>query len=91
MSDMLKCPKCGSTSIVERVAVMVNVENHDSPVNLRVDTKPDALFFKAAIRTPLDASICGQCGFTEFYARDAAQLAEAANIARKGRSANELS
>jgi predicted nucleic-acid-binding Zn-ribbon protein len=82
MCGMCKCPKCGSTSIVEHAAVVVSVERYDKPVNLRVDAKPDALFFKGAARTPLEAFICAQCGFTEFYASDPAQLAEASGVAK---------
>ena len=91
MRGMLQCPKCGSTSNVERAAVTVSTEYGDKPVNLRIDTDPDALFFKGAKRTPLEASICGQCGLTEFYATDPAELAEAAGIAQKRRSAEESS
>jgi predicted nucleic-acid-binding Zn-ribbon protein len=82
MRGMAKCPKCGSTSIVERAAVVVNADGYDKPVNLRVDAKPDALFLKGAERTPLEAFICAQCGFTEFYASDPAQLAEARGAAK---------
>jgi predicted nucleic-acid-binding Zn-ribbon protein len=82
MRNIRKCSKCGSESIIERALVMVSVEGYDKPVNLRIDSKPDALFFKGATRTPLEAYICGQCGFTEFYAADATQLAGASGVAK---------
>ncbi len=82
MRGMPECPKCGSTSIVERAAVMASVRGQDNSVNLRIDAKPDALFFKGAARSRLDAFVCVQCGFTEFYARDPAQLAEASGAAK---------
>jgi predicted nucleic-acid-binding Zn-ribbon protein len=82
MPGMTKCPKCGSASIVEQAAVVVSLERYDKSVNLRIDTKPDALFFKGATRTPLEAFICGQYGFTEFYAREPGQLAEEAGVAK---------
>lgn len=85
------CPKCGSTSILERAAVMASTKYEDAPVNLRIDTDPDALFFKGAARTPLKALICAQCGFTEFYARNPAKLVEATGIAQKRRRAQESS
>jgi predicted nucleic-acid-binding Zn-ribbon protein len=89
MRGMPTCPKCGSTSIVERASVIVSVEGHDNSVNLRIDAKPDALFFKGAARTRLDAFTCVQCGFTEFYAREPAQLAEASDTAKLRQSVLE--
>lgn len=80
MHGMPKCTKCGSTSIVERVAVMVS--HHDDFVNLRIDAKPDALFFKAPAYSRLKAFVCAQCGFTEFYAEDPAPLAKASGTAK---------
>jgi predicted nucleic-acid-binding Zn-ribbon protein len=88
MRGMPKCPKCDSTSIVEGASVIVSVEG-ESSVNLRVDAKPDALFFKGAVRTRIEAFVCAQGGFTEFYAVDPAQLGEASGARKLRQSVRE--
>jgi hypothetical protein len=46
-------------------------------LRVRVDADPDALLFREASRCPLEARVCGQCGYTEFYATDPATLFKA--------------
>jgi hypothetical protein len=46
-------------------------------VDMRVDADPAALLFKKASYTPLQACVCGSCGFTELYAANQAALMEA--------------
>jgi hypothetical protein len=46
-------------------------------LRIRVDADPDAILFKEAERCPLEARVCGKCGYTEFYATDPANLLEA--------------
>lgn len=46
-------------------------------VMAEVKCHPDALFFKDPIRSPLKATVCAECGFTELYATDARQLLSA--------------
>lgn len=42
-----------------------------------VDTKPSAIFFKGRCYGPMRASICGSCGYTEFYATNPEELYDA--------------
>ena len=69
-----KCVKCGSTDVVPGVRVM---GTHSVDLRVRVDADPHALLFKGTERSPLEARVCGRCGYTEFYATDPATLLQA--------------
>ncbi len=73
-----KCPKCGSDDIVPHVMVADrNHTNGEQDLQLRVDARPDALFFTHAARSPLAAYVCAACGYTELYATRPLELREA--------------
>jgi len=43
-------------------------------LKVRVDADPTAMVFKKSTRSDVHAWICGQCGYTELYADDPAEL-----------------
>jgi len=85
MNKPARCAKCGGSPVIEEARVVVQGEG-EMDVKLRVDAHPDAKLFKHASRTPLKAFICVNCGYTEFYAKDPASLAEADRAAQLRRA-----
>jgi hypothetical protein len=43
-------------------------------LRIRVDGDPNAFVLTETERSPLEARVCGRCGYTEFYATDPANL-----------------
>ena len=69
MSDPLVCARCGSESVIPRLRVVERGEDgarHD--VQLEIQRRPNAMFFKRPERTTLFARVCGDCGQVEMYA-----------------------
>jgi hypothetical protein len=69
MSDLPVCSKCGSESVIPRLRVVERGEDgnrHD--VQLEVQRRPSAMFFKRPERSKLLARVCGDCGHVEIYA-----------------------
>ena len=60
--------------MIRGIRVVCRTDNGDQDIKLRIDGEPDALFFKQAHRSSLSASICGVCGFIEFFAEDPGEL-----------------
>jgi len=67
MSTTDQCAKCGHSKLIPGVRVVCNVEGADQNIKLRIDAHPEAILFKQAQRSVLRASICGKCGYTEFF------------------------
>ena len=74
MPQSATCVKCGSTDIVLNARVMDRTQYGEYDLRVRVDADPNALLFTGTERCPLEARVCGQCGYTEFYATDPATL-----------------
>ena len=71
MPQSSTCVKCGSADIV----LGARVQEHGDPESrLRVNADPGALLLKGPALCPLEARVCGRCGYTEFYATDPAAL-----------------
>jgi len=68
------CAKCGSTEVIPDARVLYD---SDRDVKIRVDADPEALIFTERVRSNLHARVCSQCGYTEFYVREAANLYDA--------------
>jgi ribosomal protein S27AE len=83
MSTTRKCAKCGDSQVIPRVRVVCKVEGSNQDIKLRVDAHPEAMVFKQAERAVLTASICGKCGFTEFFVDEPRSLYEAYLESRK--------
>jgi len=73
-----QCPKCGSADVIPNAYVLPGVPDSSARYweNLRVVVveKPDAWFFKGEVFTSLKAWVCGACGYTELYAKNAPAL-----------------
>jgi len=63
------CSKCNSDKIVQNASVRCRAESGKTWV-LRIVRRPDALIFKKAIESEVVARVCGECGYTEFYAEE---------------------
>ena len=63
-----RCPKCDSTRLATEVRIAdLGDGNFSRELSLEVQERPEALFFKRTRRYPMKATVCGDCGFTEFY------------------------
>ena len=69
MKSTHKCPKCGTSNIIED-AKAIDRGPHHSEAELSVATfrTPDAILFKGKLSTTLSAWVCAECGYVEFYA-----------------------
>jgi predicted nucleic-acid-binding Zn-ribbon protein len=86
VNEQARCPKCASSERIPDALVTVPVDGDHVGVEVEVHRDPEALLFKGATRTRLKATVCGQCGFTQLYAVDPAELLAAH---REARSAGE--
>lgn len=69
MPDELSCSRCGSQSVIPRSRVVERGEDgvrHD--VQLEIQRRPNAMFFKRPERLNMLARVCGDCGHVELYA-----------------------
>ena len=71
------CTKCGSAKIIPMAAVADQGQGSDGRLKAFVETHPDAWVFKGPVRAKLNATICGDCGYTELIAEDPAALYDA--------------
>ena len=69
MPDPLLCTRCGSDAVIPRVRV---VDRDDSgtrqDLEVEVQRRPNAMFFKRPERSKISAQVCGACGHAELYA-----------------------
>ena len=73
-----RCLKCGSDAVVPDVELVDRGESDARrPTQLGFETKPDAILFTGEVRVGTRARVCGDCGFVELYADDAAKLWDA--------------
>ena len=69
MSDPQVCPRCGSESLIPRLRVTERGEDGSRhEVQLEVQRRPSAMFFKRPELSKLVARVCGDCGHVELYA-----------------------
>ncbi len=70
-----QCPKCGSANVIPNVNVLdSNNANWSENLKVVVEENPDAWLFKGEVKTGLMAWVCGACGYTELYAKNAVAL-----------------
>jgi len=76
MIETKTCPKCESGKIVPRAHVLDRGERSVDVGYLRVsvERKPEAWLFTGAVKSNVYATICGACGYTEFYIEDPADV-----------------
>jgi len=69
------CAKCHSVKIIPDAMVIDRADySVEDEFSVAVDEKPDALMFKQRIRSDVSATVCGDCGFTEFFAKEPQKL-----------------
>ena len=71
------CPKCKSRDVMPGVRILAQAGQFGAVKgNLEVEVyeDPGALIFKGAQTGTLTASVCGNCGYTELYVNNPAQL-----------------
>ena len=74
----LKCSKCGSGKIIPFASMIDQGQASDGTLKALVGyTNPEAWVFKGAVYAKMKANICGECGYTELIAEDAAALYDA--------------
>lgn len=80
MAQSASCPKCGSADLIPDARVVdafgTGPEAKQS-LGVEVQENPGAWLFKGTHRAALRASVCGRCGFTELYVKDAGELLDA--------------
>lgn len=75
MSEDQRCTRCGST----RILPYVDIKDSWDPgiageLSVEVHEKPQAMIFKGAVKGPLVARVCGECGFVELFVKNPAEL-----------------
>jgi predicted nucleic-acid-binding Zn-ribbon protein len=77
MKTQATCPKCGSGQIIREVQTLDRSDSGNQPLSLRRGTRTWAGWLRLPRTFPVDAWVCGGCGYTELYVREPAQLAAA--------------
>ena len=68
MTHPLLCARCGSDEVIPRVRVAergADDMRHD--LQVEIQRRPNARFFKRPERVDLTARVCCACGYTELY------------------------
>jgi predicted nucleic-acid-binding Zn-ribbon protein len=79
----MTCAKCGSPNIIPRARVINRGDAGDMRVG--VPRKPQALIFQGREESDIHARVCGNCGYVELFAEDAAELYRAYLQSQQGR------
>ncbi len=70
-----QCPMCGSSNGIPNADLLYpGGFTEERELDVVVDEKPNAWLFKGEVRSSLKAWVCGDCGYTELYAKEAAAL-----------------
>jgi ribosomal protein S27AE len=71
-----ECPKCGSQEIIDNAQLADKGHlNAATDAEVRLITRPNALFFKDPVVFKLQPYICGGCGYLESYVEGPDRLA----------------
>lgn len=69
--DTKPCPECGSDKIIRDIHLKdIGEGSGRQMLTAEVDEKPDALFFKSPVSTPVRAEACGDCGYIRSFLED---------------------
>src|SRR5215211_5619344 len=75
MPDPLRCARCGSDEVMPRVRVAERGDdNMRYDLQVEIQRRPNAVFFKRPQRADLTARVCGACGYTELYVNAPGEL-----------------
>ena len=75
MSNRVRCSKCGSDDQIPDVHIHGGF--HARSLKVEIVEKPKAWLDKGIHEGILTATVCGQCGFTELYVKNPAELLKA--------------
>jgi len=75
MTNQSRCPKCGSDNQIPDVRVHGGF--HARSLKVEIVEDPKAWLDKGVHESILTATVCGQCGFTELYVKNPAELVKA--------------
>jgi hypothetical protein len=68
MPDPLVCTRCGSDAMIPRVRVIERDEGGmRQDLEVEIQRRPNAMFFKRPERTKLSARVCSACGHAELF------------------------
>lgn len=79
----VRCGKCGSLRVIPNSRVLSCLDRPDLGLVAVIARKPRAAFFRGEVQTKLSARICGDCGYTEFFADDPGVLFDAHHEAQR--------
>lgn len=65
---MSNCLKCNSDKIIPNAMVLDTGQYSEGYLQIAFDESPDALVFKNRSKSSVRVSVCGDCGYLEFYA-----------------------
>ncbi|PYP78105.1 MAG: hypothetical protein DMD35_12430 [Gemmatimonadetes bacterium] len=64
----MRCSRCGADEVIPRVRVAERGDdNFRYDLQVEIQRRPNAVFFKRPQRADLTARVCGACGYTELY------------------------
>jgi ribosomal protein S27AE len=81
---MSSCPKCGSGVLMDHLKVLTGGEH--GALQVQAFGNPYALVFKEAATSSLEATVCGDCGYTELFALEPKLLVQAVRQAERRRN-----
>jgi len=94
MPDPLICTRCGSEAVIPRVRVVDRDEGGmRQDLEVEIQRRPNAMFFKRPERTRLSARVCSACGHAELFVDSPAALYAAymqADASASGSAVEEL-
>ncbi|HNV71646.1 MAG TPA: hypothetical protein PKO06_18215 [Candidatus Ozemobacteraceae bacterium] len=67
MKTFFPCPKCASEKIIPEIAIHDRDDCGGDTLGIRIDSSPEAWLFKNPHIVELRATICCDCGYTEFF------------------------
>lgn len=75
---MAGCVKCGSAVLIDHARIIDRGDgNWEHDLSVKVYKNPFALLFRGGVSGPLEAIVCGACGYTELYVQNPRELVEA--------------
>ena len=74
---MKNCLKCNSDKIIPSAMVLDTGQYASGYMQIAVDEQPDALMFKQRTKSDVKVSVCGDCGYLEFYAAEPGSMYQA--------------
>ena len=75
MTNPINCSKCQSDKLIPNVHIRDYGDyNSNNQLSVEIYEKPDAWILKGTYEGPLNAWVCGNCGYTELYVENPHEL-----------------